>query len=87
MKLTLLGIFLIVLSSLALAHQGALYLQRGEAPQAKQVRAEQLYSRTTSLPPATGMLALAGGIGLVIFGMRRKTPTLPLRPMRLRRRS
>jgi hypothetical protein len=65
------GIILIVLGVIALAYQGITYKTREQVINLGPLKASVEKEKTIPLPPVLGGLALAGGIVLVIAGMRR----------------
>lgn len=68
---TLVGIALIILGVLALAYQGITYTTREKVIDLGPLKASVDKERTIPLPPILGVLALAGGVVLVIVGSRR----------------
>jgi len=68
---TVLGIALIVLGVLALAYQGVTYTTRENVIDLGPIKASVDKERTIPLPPILGALALAGGVVLVIVGVRK----------------
>ena len=72
MKLSvILGIVLIVLGGLALAYQGITYIDREEVVDLGPIEVQTEQKKTFPLPPVLGVIALAGGIGLVVYGSRK----------------
>jgi hypothetical protein len=67
----LLGIVLIVLGLAALAYQGITYTRRETVVDLGPIHATAERQHTMPLPPVLGIVALAGGVVLVIAGMRR----------------
>ena len=67
---TVLGIALIVLGVLALAYQGITYSTRENVIDLGPLRAS-VEEKTIPLPPILGALCLAGGVALVIVGVRK----------------
>jgi hypothetical protein len=65
------GIILIVLGVIALAYQGITYKTREQVINLGRLKSSVEKEKTIPLPPVLGGLALAGGIVLVIAGMRR----------------
>jgi uncharacterized membrane protein HdeD (DUF308 family) len=68
---TVVGVVLIVLGVLALAYQGITYTTREKVIDLGPLKASVDKERTIPLPPILGVLALAGGVVLVIVGSRR----------------
>jgi len=68
---TVLGIALIVLGVLALAYQGVTYTTRENVIDLGPLKASVDKEKTIPLPPILGALALAGGVVLVIVGVRK----------------
>jgi hypothetical protein len=72
MKLmTLVGVALIVLGVLALAYQGITYTTREKVIDVGPLKATVDKEKSIPLPPIAGVLAIAGGVALVIVGNRR----------------
>jgi Na+-transporting methylmalonyl-CoA/oxaloacetate decarboxylase gamma subunit len=65
------GVVLIVLGILALAYQGISYTTEETVVDIGPLEAKAEERNTIPLPPILGVLALAGGVVLVIFGSRR----------------
>jgi len=68
----LMGIVLIVLGVVALAYQGITYTSREKLIDIGPIQATQKTKKTIPLSPVLGGVALAGGIALVIIGIRAK---------------
>jgi hypothetical protein len=68
---TLAGIALIILGVLALAYQGITYTTREKVIDLGPLKASVDKERNIPLPPIVGVLALAGGVVLVIVGARK----------------
>ena len=66
------GIVLIVLGALALAHQGISYTREKKVLDVGSVHLTAETHERISLPPILGGLALVGGVVLVIMGARNK---------------
>jgi hypothetical protein len=66
----MIGIVLIVIGVLALAYQGITYTTREKVIDLGPLKAEVEKRRTIPLPPVVGVLALAGGIVLVVVGRK-----------------
>ena len=72
MKLaTLAGVALIVLGVLALAYQGITYTTREKVIDVGPLKATVDKEKNIPLPPIDGVLAIAGGVVLVIVGGRK----------------
>jgi len=65
---TLVGIALIILGVLALAYQGITYTTREKVIDLGPLKASVDKEKNIPLPPIVGVLALAGGVALVIVG-------------------
>ncbi len=68
---TLVGIALIILGVLALAYQGITYTTREKVIDLGPLKASVDKEKNIPLPPIVGVLALAGGVVLVIVGARK----------------
>ncbi len=68
---TLVGVALIILGVLALAYQGITYTTREKIIDLGPLKASVDRERSIPLPPIVGVLALAGGVVLVIVGARK----------------
>jgi hypothetical protein len=69
---TLVGVLLIVLGVAALAYQGVTYTSRETVVDAGPVQVTADRQRTVPLPPVLGIVAVAGGVVLLIAGARRR---------------
>ena len=69
--LTLVGIVLIVLGVAALAYQGFTYTSRETVIDIGPIKATADRQRTVPLPPILGIVAIAGGVALMIAGSRK----------------
>ena len=67
----LLGIVLVVLGLAALAYQGITYTSRETVLDIGPIHATADRQKTLPLPPVLGIVAVAGGVALLIAGMRR----------------
>jgi uncharacterized membrane protein len=67
------GILLIVLGALALAYQGFDYTRQEKVLDVGPIHATTEEQKHVSIPPVLGGLVLAGGIALVIFGVKKKS--------------
>lgn len=70
MKIT--GLILIVIGVIALAYGGITYTRREKVLDIGPLEATAERRETVPLPPVLGVVALAGGIVLLIAGSRRK---------------
>jgi len=68
----LIGIVLVVLGLAALAYQGINYTTRDTVIDIGPVHATAERHRTLPLPPVVGIVALAGGVALLVSGMRKQ---------------
>jgi hypothetical protein len=68
---TLVGIALIILGVLALAYQGITYTTREKVIDLGPLKASVDKEKNIPLPPIVGVLALGGGVVLVIVGTRK----------------
>ena len=65
------GILLIALGVAALVYGGITYTSRETVIDIGPVKATANRERTFPLPPAAGIVAVAGGIALLVAGMRK----------------
>jgi uncharacterized membrane protein HdeD (DUF308 family) len=68
---TLVGVALIILGVLALAYQGITYTTREKVIDLGPLKASVDKEKSIPLPPIVGAVALAGGVVLVIVGVRK----------------
>ena len=68
---TLIGVALIVLGALALAYQGITYTTREKVVDLGPVKITADKENSIPLPPIIGVLAVAGGVVLIIVGARK----------------
>jgi hypothetical protein len=68
--LTLVGVLLIVLGVAALGYQGITYTSRETVVDAGPLQVTADRQRTVPLPPVLGIVAVAGGVVLLIVGAR-----------------
>ena len=68
---TLVGVVLIVLGVLALAYQGITYTTREKVVDLGPLKITADKEKSIPLPPILGALALAGGVVLIIVGVRK----------------
>ncbi len=69
--LSLAGIILIVLGLAALAYQGFSYTSREKIIDIGPLEASADRERTVPLPPIVGIVAVAGGVALLVAGSRK----------------
>jgi uncharacterized membrane protein HdeD (DUF308 family) len=67
------GIILIVLGVAALAYQGITYTSRETVLDIGPDQATAERQKTVALPPVLGIVAVAGGVALLVVGMRKRT--------------
>jgi hypothetical protein len=67
---TILGIALVVLGLVALAYQGLTYTTQKKVVDIGPIQATKEEHRTIPLPPIVGVLALVGGIVVVVSDRR-----------------
>lgn len=73
MKPTLLaGVVLIVLGVAALAYQGITYTSRETVVDIGPIHATADRQRTLPLPPILGIVAVAGGVALIVASQRKR---------------
>jgi len=70
MKITTIGVVLIVLGAVALVYQGITYTSRETVVDIGPVHATADRQKTLPLPPALGMVSVAGGIVLLLVAGR-----------------
>ncbi len=69
---TIVGAILIVIGLAALAYQGITYTTRDTVLDVGPIHATAEREKTVPLPPVVGLVAVAGGVALVITGVRRR---------------
>jgi len=69
--MTIVGVVLVVLGVLALAYQGVTYTSRETVIDIGPIHATADRERTLPLPPVLGIVAVAGGLVLLVTGARR----------------
>jgi len=67
------GVLLIVLGVAALIYQGVTYTSRETIVDIGPVHATADRERTLLLPPVVGIAAVAGGVALLVAGLRKRT--------------
>ena len=70
--IVLIGIALIILGVVAFVYQGITYTSREKIIDIGPIQATHETKKTIPLPPVLGGVALAGGIVLVIIGIKAK---------------
>lgn len=65
------GILLILLGVAALAYQGITYRQRETVLDIGPIHATAKHEKTIPLPPVIGVVAIVGGIGLIVLGTKK----------------
>jgi len=70
-NLSVVGVVLIVLGLLALAYQGFTYTSRETVIDIGPLHATADRQRTLPLPPVLGIAAVAGGVALLVAGLRK----------------
>jgi uncharacterized membrane protein YidH (DUF202 family) len=69
--MTVAGVVLIVLGLVALAYQGVNYTSRESVVDIGPLHATADRQKTLPISPIVGIVAVAGGVALVVAGMRR----------------
>ena len=67
------GLVLIVLGLIALVYQGITYTSRETVVNIGPLHATADREKTLPLPPVLGIAAVAGGVGLLVTGTRKRT--------------
>jgi len=70
--LAILGLILIVCGLGALAYQGVTYTTREKVLDIGPIEATAERERRIPLPPVVGIVAVAGGVALLIAGLRKR---------------
>ena len=70
--ITIVGILLTAIGVISLIYQGVPFTTREKVVQFGPVQAYREKKRTIPLPPVIGVLAIAGGILLIVAGVRKK---------------
>jgi len=70
--ITIVGILLTAIGVISLICQGVPFTTREKVVQFGPVQAYREKKRTIPLPPVIGVLAIAGGILLIVAGVRKK---------------
>jgi uncharacterized membrane protein HdeD (DUF308 family) len=71
-SIAVVGVLLIVLGLVALAYQGIPYTSRETVIDIGPLHATAERERTLPLPPVLGVAAVAGGVMLLIAGLRKR---------------
>ncbi len=71
--LAIVGVLLIVLGVAALVYQRVTYTSRETVIDVGPVHATADRQRTLPLPPLVGIAAVAGGVALLVAGMRKRS--------------
>ncbi|MFC1850727.1 DUF3185 domain-containing protein [candidate division CSSED10-310 bacterium] len=66
------GIILIAIAIIAFVYQGITYTTREKVVDFGPLQVSADKTRTIPLPPIVGAIALAGGIGLLVLGIKNK---------------
>jgi uncharacterized membrane protein HdeD (DUF308 family) len=69
----LIGVALIVLGVIALVYQGITYTSKEKLFDVGPFKAEVTHEKTIPLSPVLGVVAVAGGIALLLFAGRRSS--------------
>ena len=70
-RTVIIGVVLILLGVAALAYQGFTYTSRETVVDIGPVHATAEREKTVPIPPLVGLAAVAGGIALLVTGMRK----------------
>jgi hypothetical protein len=70
-RTAIIGVVLILLGVAALAYQGFTYTSRETVVDIGPVHATAEREKTVPIPPLVGLAAVAGGIALLVTGMRK----------------
>jgi hypothetical protein len=70
-RTAIIGVVLILLGVAALAYQGFTYTSRETVVDIGPVHATAEHEKTVPIPPLVGLAAVAGGIALLVTGMRK----------------
>ncbi len=69
---TIIGILMTAIGVLSLIYQGVPFTTREKVVQFGPVQAYREKKKTVPIPPVVGVLAIAGGILLIVAGVRKK---------------
>jgi len=70
-RTAIIGVVLILLGVAALAYQGFTYTSRETVVDIGPVHATADHKKTVPIPPVLGLAAVAGGVALLVVGMRK----------------
>ena len=70
-RTAIIGVVLILLGVAALAYQGFTYTSRDTVVDIGPVHATAEHEKTVPIPPLVGLAAVAGGIALLVTGIRK----------------
>jgi len=70
--ITIVGILLTAIGVISLIYQGVTFTTREKVVQFGPLQAYREKNKTIPLPPIIGVLAIAGGILLIVAGVRKK---------------
>jgi hypothetical protein len=70
-RTAIVGVLLILLGVAALAYQGITYTKRETVVDIGPVHATADREKTVPIPPVLGLVAVAGGVVLLVMGIRR----------------
>jgi uncharacterized membrane protein len=70
-RTAIIGVVLILLGVAALAYQGFTYTSRETVVDIGPVHATADHQKTVPIPPVLGLAAVAGGVALLVVGMRK----------------
>ena len=69
-RTAIVGVVLLLLGVAALAYQGFTYTSRETVVDIGPVHATADHQKTVPIPPVLGLAAVAGGVALLVVGMR-----------------
>jgi hypothetical protein len=70
--ITIVGVLLVVLGLAALAYQGVTYTSRETVIDIGPITATADREKTLPIPPLIGILAVVGGVALLVVGARKR---------------
>ena len=70
-RTAIVGVVLLLLGVAALAYQGFTYTSRETVVDIGPVHATAEHEKTVPIPPLVGLAAVAGGVALLVVGMRK----------------
>ena len=70
-RTAIVGVVLLLLGVAALAYQGFTYTSRETVVDIGPVHATADHEKTVPIPPVLGLAAVAGGVALLVVGMRK----------------